>query len=931
MSLKTPHTYAYALLKVEEDVMDDESTVIDQPHTPSQSRDLCGSHDDCSLSVSHATSAEKLRPVGEPSIVLSTSSSLLCFSRELLFDADDSEAEAEAEDDRHTRLMPTKAHRYTAADVSAALTSLVSQCGRPHVLLLIPSCILLVVVSAVVVTSLLLPSHPDALSALQSTSGNAAITATAGHSSSTASLFLFLDQVFPVHVSLLAEHCWDVSSVVPWSIDSVSEQHAAESGALVLQEHEDAMPSREQLTALLQQRDAYPLSLTQRAHRHMHAYFLHHRAATQAGSISAAQLQASGYRPLTDTDTLREARVRVLVPSLQSHNDLRSISLNYSHQQYSPAADDVVTAQGPSVVDWPIGVHLVFYVLLDDSVDDVSGGSNVYVRNCLGGYPIVVYLAGAHMKKRPLIRDMYHGLYQVVASSLQTVGLHWLSIETADNSHATFAVNFTDDEHTMRVAASLDPHWLTLPVHPHIARHQASSTATAAQTTNRGECTDAHFDIDNEWNGEWLRLGSSVDSATSASTVIGNGEQSLCPVVPPVEQSASSSVEHVLPVCSGVFPSNTTSPTASTMPWVYTRSSCMFHQYSVDESLSCLHNAWLLVIGDSNMQDYKRNLVGLLLGARHVWKIEQPRATDDVWTLQPAPNQPVSASGQLGDSHVRITQVFDGHHDENNNFEGMFSFRFASMESRLRSLFNGSAAAAVNVSGTNLPPVPSHVIFMSGLHDAFSARQLDRVGGWVLDLPAERTVRTLDEPVVPLFDQRQLVNATVLEPRVLSTELIGLPVSSFRLQVRRVVQLFDELSGLHPLTSRTQFVWRTTVSPLTAVVGLSFQQSNIWTVRQFNAVVISELRRYTLQSERQNASHPTGIRWRLNDQYDLTYSWSNTVSGVYSDGGHYGRKPPPCEYGTCINNPFVEITQVHVSVNMMCNHRRSGASTASNR
>ena len=900
----------YALLSEQ----DSEALLPDEQH--SSSCTLSDPLEDCPTPQSTLSTKVLLSPTSPRSLFLSVWMLLARVSRDRLLSSED-----ENEDDR-TRSLPSIEQEFITLNVGAAVSTALSLSDRMRIVLLVPGCLLLSVLVIALFARSALPAAPTAASTLLMAAASAkatfsASTATTGTTSTTA-LFLFLDTVFPLHASLLAEQCWDASSAVPFSIDGVDEKHAAASGAMVLQEHEEAIPSREQLSALMQQRDSFPLSLTQRVHRHMHAYFLHYRQTYDENNISQSQFHASGYQPLTDGGQLREARVRVLAPSLLSHAELRPIALSYSHQQQSPAADEQVAANNLSVITWPVGVHLVFYVLLSDPVRELNE-SNGGIRNCLGGYPIAVYLAGPTMKKRPLIRDMYHGLYQVVASSQLTVGLHWLSIETTNHSHATFAINFTDDQPLLRVVSSLDTRWLTLPVHPLIGQHLPAS-ATLSLPTSRDHCTEEHFEIESEWSGEWIRLGQPAN--TSVSSAVEAAEPSRCPVVPHSERLVPLHGEPVLPVCSGVFPSNSTSPTSFTQPWVYTRSSCVFHQYSVGETLTCLDNSWLLVIGDSNMQDWKRNLLGLLLGARHLWRIEQGRTTDDVWTLQPAPTLQAGSTPPRP-SHVRITQVFDGHHDETNNGEGMHSFRFASMQSRLRGLFNGSAAASVNVSGAELPPVPSHVIFMSGLHDAFSARQLDRMGSWVHDLPAERMVHTVDEPVVPLFDSRRLVNTSELEAHTVSTELIGLPISSFRLQVRRVVQLFDELSQLHPLTSRTQFMWRTTVSPLTAVVSLSFDMANIWTVRQFNAVVISELRRNSLRPY--NASQPA-VRWRLNDQYDLTYPWSNTALGLYSDGGHYGRKPPPCESGWCVDNPFVEIMQVHVSVNMMCNDRRSQGS-----
>ena len=90
------------------------------------------------------------------------------------------------------------------------------------------------------------------------------------------------------------------------------------------------------------------------------------------------------------------------------------------------------------------------------------------------------------------------------------------------------------------------------------------------------------------------------------------------------------------------------------MPWVYARSSCVFHQYFAHETLSCLNNAWVPIVGDSNMQDWKRNLVAVLLGARRVWRNQQARAADDVWTLQQPLSQP-SSGPTPHESYVRIT------------------------------------------------------------------------------------------------------------------------------------------------------------------------------------------------------------------------------------------------------------------------------------
>lgn len=524
--------------------------------------------------------------------------------------------------------------------------------------------------------------------------------------------------------------------------------------------------------------------------------------------------------------------------------------------------------------------------------DDISG-----LRSCRGGFPLKAFIHGDKLRKRALIRDFYHGVYQVVIQSQQYDGDTTVSVEMHNHSTLFYSVRFIHSMDVITLNRSMNFSEL-------LTTSESTSPPVTADTArlipfSRPECRfDDFIDISDEWNGEWIRLSDPVGDdepsimSTGARMFIDDSvdanRTSLCP---------SRAASQTLSVCSGQFPSAATSPTSFTHPWVYTRSSCYFHQYSVAETWRCLNHTWIVMIGDSNLQDWVRNLVGTVLGVRSAIRQHGPRGQDNVW------------HSSDGSGSVRITHVWDGSIDVDKAWDGFFTFNDQRIQTHLASIFDPS----LNVR-------PDFIFFNEGLHDAAVSGWLDRNGGWMHDLPFSEM--SVHRNIIPNNVDK---NYTVVDTIQEWDDAVS--INSYRLQVRRTLLYLHRLAqgyGAASNLARSRWIWRTTIAPGGEFGRPSYDGGNVYTLRQFNDIVVQEMKRYYNVHHQSNSSV---IRWMLNDQYDLTYAWSSEPLWRFSDTGHYGRIPKPltpnpgedCDVLHCIQNPFIEIMQVQVGMNIMCN------------
>ena len=137
--------------------------------------------------------------------------------------------------------------------------------------------------------------------------------------------------------------------------------------------------------------------------------------------------------------------------------------------------------------------------------------------------------------------------------------------------------------------------------------------------------------------------------------------------------------------------------------WVYSKPQCSFHIWESHEAWACLSGKWLYFWGDSNLQDFIRNLLLFVLDypppngtTINKWSLD--RTVDDTFTNPKQPEQ-----------HVRLSLAFNGHPNPKNNYRGLNSMADASYLDRLRHHY-------FNLNSTDHDR-PYAFIFNSGLHD----------------------------------------------------------------------------------------------------------------------------------------------------------------------------------------------------------------------
>ncbi|EPS66992.1 hypothetical protein M569_07783 [Genlisea aurea] len=274
---------------------------------------------------------------------------------------------------------------------------------------------------------------------------------------------------------------------------------------------------------------------------------------------------------------------------------------------------------------------------------------------CSGGDYFEIDLSGESWKSRPPVKDLGNGNYTVSLSVHPdfsgdynlTIILLYRDFEGLKFSPSRFVF-----DRTLRVIpikfAPLDPS----PQLPELKR-----------------CREADFARD-AWSGRWTR------HARNDSCPISGDGRFRCQ-----EPSFPCSV----PWCHGALGS------LESNGWVYS-AHCSFKLFTSEEAWNCLTDRWIFWWGDSNHCDTIRNVLHFILDVNHhIQKV--PRIFDSNVTN---PRNPAQV--------IRITSIFNGHHNATGNYEGLHSLSDAGYREFLRGYFSGDV-------------VPDAVIMNSGLHD----------------------------------------------------------------------------------------------------------------------------------------------------------------------------------------------------------------------
>ncbi|KAG6556656.1 hypothetical protein Mapa_001597 [Marchantia paleacea] len=135
--------------------------------------------------------------------------------------------------------------------------------------------------------------------------------------------------------------------------------------------------------------------------------------------------------------------------------------------------------------------------------------------------------------------------------------------------------------------------------------------------------------------------------------------------------------------------------------WVYS-AHCAFKIFKEDEAWKCLNNKWLYFWGDSNMEDTITNLLNSVLGFKQSVPII-PRAFDKI----------IDSPNDGGKYSVRITNIFNGHHEVERKWEGLSSLLNPQYQTFIRSHFQNDTA-------------PDFLIMNSGLHDGMYWKRVEQ-------------------------------------------------------------------------------------------------------------------------------------------------------------------------------------------------------------
>lgn len=279
---------------------------------------------------------------------------------------------------------------------------------------------------------------------------------------------------------------------------------------------------------------------------------------------------------------------------------------------------------------------------------DASGN-----RICIGGDYFETDLSGESWKSRPPVKDLGNGSYSL---KLQV--------------HPHFAGNYT------LTVILLFRHFEGLKFSPNrfaydkqLRKFSIKFYKTEGELPKLETCRKSDFRRD-VWSGRWTR------HAKNDACLISNDGRYRCfdPHLPCRDPWCHGSL--------GLLESN---------GWVYS-THCSFKIFTGESAWKCLDKRWIFFWGDSNHVDTIRNLLYFVLDDAAELRFVS-RRFDKNFTNPKNPNQ-----------WVRITNIFNGHWNGTQNYQGLNSLKNDGFRELLKSYFSGET-------------VPDTMIMNSGLHD----------------------------------------------------------------------------------------------------------------------------------------------------------------------------------------------------------------------
>ncbi|XP_047319140.1 uncharacterized protein LOC124922457 [Impatiens glandulifera] len=286
--------------------------------------------------------------------------------------------------------------------------------------------------------------------------------------------------------------------------------------------------------------------------------------------------------------------------------------------------------------------HEYFFQTLDDNGVPV----------CLGGDYFEIDLSGESWKSRPPFKDYGNGTYSF---SLQVHN------EFPGDYNLTIILLYRHFE-GLRFAPHrfiFDRKLRTIPI---------KFNKSPVELPKIETCTGNDFSRD-VWSGRWTRLAKNdkcqVDSA--------GRYRCLDKDLPCRNQWCSGALDKL-----------------ESNGWTYS-THCSFRIFSGESAWECLSGRWLFFWGDSNHCDTLRNMLNFILDVNEIKNVSRKF---DMNIVNPKNHS----------QSVRITNIFNGHHDYWNNYLGLESLKNEQYRNQLKEYFSGKT-------------VPDILVINSGLHD----------------------------------------------------------------------------------------------------------------------------------------------------------------------------------------------------------------------
>ncbi|PKA60890.1 hypothetical protein AXF42_Ash006525 [Apostasia shenzhenica] len=295
-------------------------------------------------------------------------------------------------------------------------------------------------------------------------------------------------------------------------------------------------------------------------------------------------------------------------------------------------------------------------------------------HRCLGGDYFEADLSGPQWKSRPPILDHGNGSYSLrlqihsrFASPNSTFTLSIVLLFRRFDGLKLSTNRFAFRRELRRISIKFDPPSAAFPTLPNLQICRAGAGDFSGTA----------------WSGRWTRLAGNDSCAVDR-----DGRYRCLPETVPCSP----------PWCGGGAPL----AALESNGWVYS-AHCAFRLFDQISAWRCLHGHWLLFWGDSNHVDTIRNLLTFVLGIADGDAIAAVTRRFDRRFVNP-----LNASESL-----RITNIFNGHWNETQNYLGLASLAHQPFRDLVRRYFDNPGGGA-----------PDVVVLNSGLHDGVYWRSI---------------------------------------------------------------------------------------------------------------------------------------------------------------------------------------------------------------